>query len=400
MKRSVLLSIKWKFILAGLILSGPLIHAQGVVSGKTSGSGGWFLNPESYLIIGAVLLLLVVILVLAKTTTRLSKVVAKANMKGALQFTLFLLISTASMAQSGAGEAVKENRPPDWVFNPNVYLLGFLFIIMTASIYALYIANMKLIRALTHKVSQVEVQAEQTVAVVERKPSILRRIYLRMVDSVPVTQEKDIMLDHDYDGIKELDNNLPPWWKYGFYVTIIFGFFYLVIYHVSGSGKLQIAEYEEELAVAQHEKEVRLAASKDNVNEENVTILTDVEQVSKGKEIYSKLCVACHLADGGGQVGPNLTDAYWLHGGGIKNIFKTITYGVPNKGMISWQSQLSPKQIQQVSSYILTFNGIKPLVAKEPQGDLWVEENINNGDTLSGSAPDSSSVVSAEILKK
>jgi cytochrome c oxidase cbb3-type subunit 3 len=95
--------------------------------------------------------------------------------------------------------------------------------------------------------------------------------------------------------------------------------------------------------------------------------------LNEGKATFEKLCSACHRADAGGQVGPNLTDEYWIHGGGIHNVFKTITYGVPDKGMLSWKSQLTPKQIQQVASYILSLKGSNPAGGKEPQGDKWVE---------------------------
>jgi cytochrome c oxidase cbb3-type subunit 3 len=202
-----------------------------------------------------------------------------------------------------------------------------------------------------------------------------------MVDSVPVEKEKDVLLDHDYDGIKELDNNLPPWWKYGFYFTIVFAVVYMFYYHVSGAGNLQLAEYQNELDLAAQQKAERMKAQANYVTEDNVVALTAAGDISEGKQVFMKLCAACHRADGGGQVGPNLTDEFWLHGGGIKNVFKTITYGVPNKGMLSWQSQLSPKQIQQISSYILTLKGSNPPAPKEQQGDKWEEPNIAASDS-------------------
>jgi cytochrome c oxidase cbb3-type subunit 3 len=110
------------------------------------------------------------------------------------------------------------------------------------------------------------------------------------------------------------------------------------------------------------------------VNSETVIALTDADAISAGQGIYIQNCVACHGQKGEGSVGPNLTDEYWIHGGGIKNVFKTVQNGVPAKGMISWKSQLSPKQIQQVSSFILTFQGTKPDNGKAPQGDIWKEE--------------------------
>lgn len=133
---------------------------------------------------------------------------------------------------------------------------------------------------------------------------------------------------------------------------------------------------------AEKEKQAYLAQMANKVNEENVTALTDPAEIAEGKNIFLTNCATCHGKEGQGGAGPNLTDDYWLHGGGIKNVFKTIKYGVPQKGMIAWETQLSPKQIQQVASYILTLRGTNPPGAKEPQGELWKEENIStNADT-------------------
>jgi cytochrome c oxidase cbb3-type subunit 3 len=191
--------------------------------------------------------------------------------------------------------------------------------------------------------------------------------------AVPVAREKEIDLGHEYDGIRELDNRLPPWWVGLFYVTLIWGFAYFVYYHVLDKGPLQEEEYAIEMALAEKEKEAYLSKAAEKVNETNVKALLSDADLSKGKQIYSTYCAACHGNAGEGGVGPNLTDKYWLHGGGIKNIFKVIKYGVPAKGMISWQTQLKPSEIQQVASYILTLQGTNPPNAKEPQGQEYIE---------------------------
>ncbi len=310
--------------------------------------------------------------------------------KSIITFFLPVLTSISAFAQTADTAQPKGAPFPQWAMDPSLYLIAALFAILLITIYVLYKVNMTLLHVISPKPAAT---ADEAITKMRKddKPTLLRRIYLKMVDSVPVEQEKDVMLDHDYDGIKELDNNLPPWWKWGFYVTIFFGVVYLLYYHVSGVGKLQEAEYTEEVQIAAQEKAARLLASADNVNEETVVALSDAEGISKGKATFDKLCAACHRPDGGGQVGPNLTDDFWIHGGGIKNVFKTVTYGVPTKGMISWQSQLSPKQIQQVASYILTLKGTNPPGAKEPQGDIWKEENTAKPDsakqdTTSGAA--------------
>jgi cytochrome c oxidase cbb3-type subunit 3 len=158
--------------------------------------------------------------------------------------------------------------------------------------------------------------------------------------AVPLDKEADLLLDHDYDGIKELDNALPPWWKYGFYITIVVAVFYLLKFEVWHTGMNPTEEYNKEMTTAKIETEAYLASAKENVDENSVTEL-DVAGIAAGKAIFAKTCVPCHLAEGQGLVGPNLTDEYWIHGGGIKDIFKTIKYGYPDKGMQSWQSTYS-----------------------------------------------------------
>ncbi|HPQ07979.1 MAG TPA: cbb3-type cytochrome c oxidase N-terminal domain-containing protein [Bacteroidia bacterium] len=219
----------------------------------------------------------------------------------------------------------------------------------------------------------------------EEQKSSLWNIEHLLTKAVPVEKEAAIQFEHEYDGIRELDNVLPPWWVWMFYTTIIFSVVYLIHYHISpikalekigfvGPGVGQEELYKMEMEQAEKEKQAYLAQMANKVNEENVTALTDENEIKQGKEVYMTNCVTCHGKEAQGGAGPNLTDDYWLHGGGIKNIFKTIKYGVPEKGMIAWESQLSPKQIQQVASFILTLRGTNPPGAKEPQGELWKEE--------------------------
>ncbi|MCW8809396.1 MAG: c-type cytochrome [Ignavibacteriaceae bacterium] len=213
----------------------------------------------------------------------------------------------------------------------------------------------------------------KTEVVKEKKVSVLAKIRQALTKSTPIEREQEIMLDHDYDGIKELDSKIPPWFSWLFVLTILFGVYYMLNYHVFATGKLSHEEYEQEMSIAAAEKEA-LIKSGALVNEETVTQLTDAADLQSGKQIFETNCIACHAADGGGIVGPNLADKYWIHGGGIKNVFKTIKYGVPEKGMISWQSQLNAKQIQDVASYVLSLQGTKPANPKPPEGEIWKEE--------------------------
>lgn len=215
---------------------------------------------------------------------------------------------------------------------------------------------------------QGSVVAEESMDTAEDKGSAF---FKSLTDAVPVDQEDEVMLDHEYDGIRELDNNLPPWWVWMFWATIIFSVIYLAWYHVLPYGMSQTEEYHAELERAEAEKAAYLATQEKPVDENTVEMLTDAAALQAGKDIYVANCQACHAPDGGGGVGPNLTDEYWLHGGSINDIFSVIKYGVPQKGMISWESQLRPEEIAQVASYIKKFQGTTPLDPKEPQGEIW-----------------------------
>lgn len=201
----------------------------------------------------------------------------------------------------------------------------------------------------------------------------LKVIYRKLMGTRPISEERDLELDHNYDGIKELDNKLPPWWLYSFYVSIIFAVGYMAYYHILG-GEDQAAEYEQEMLAARLAVEEYKKTAPDLVDAENVELLTEAGDLEKGAAIYQTNCMACHAADGGGGIGPNLTDEHWILGGGIKNVFHTISEGGrAGKGMVAWKSTLKPAEIQQVASYVLSLQGTSPASPKEAEGDLWTE---------------------------
>lgn len=210
-----------------------------------------------------------------------------------------------------------------------------------------------------------------------------KKIYSSLTDSKPVEKEGEILLDHEYDGIKELDNNLPPWWLYGFYLTIIFAVIYMVRFHLF-DGPTQEDEYRQEMAQAAKDIEEYKKTAKDLVDASSVVVLTDAADLSAGKTIFDSSCAVCHRADGGGGIGPNLTDDYWILGGTISDIFTVISEGGrPGKGMIAWKNDLSPLQIAQVSSYITTMYHTNPPDAKEPEGDFYAPDDA--GENLESS---------------
>ncbi len=199
---------------------------------------------------------------------------------------------------------------------------------------------------------------------------------------VPKEKEQDIDLGHDYDGIRELDNSLPPWWLWLFYICIFWSAVYMWYYHVSDRGVDQATEYINEIASAEDAKALYLASQANAIDENSVTLLTEADAIAEGKDIYVANCLVCHGANGEGGVGPNFADNYWKHGGSINDVFSVIKYGVPEKGMISWKSQLRPAAMQKVASYILTFQGTNPENQKAPEGELYEpKDEPTNGET-------------------
>ena len=195
-----------------------------------------------------------------------------------------------------------------------------------------------------------------------------------LTKSKSIEEEKGIELDHDYDGIKELDNVLPPWWVFLFYGTIVFGVVYLAKFHLFG-GDSQVVEFEKEMAQAKIDIEEYKKNAPDLLTVDNVVLLTEASDVAAGKVIFDQNCVACHAADGGGGIGPNRTDNYWSLGGDIKDIFTVISEGGRDgKGMVPWKSQIKPSDIQKVASYIKSLVGTTPANPKEAEGDLYEEE--------------------------
>jgi len=219
--------------------------------------------------------------------------------------------------------------------------------------------------------------------VIKKKPAF--SWWNRLNRFKPVEHEADIDLGHDYDGIRELDNRLPPWWLYGFYLSIIIAGIYLWRFHVSHSGPSSQQEYETSVARAEQKTKEYLKLKGESVDENTVILLTAAEDVAEGKKIFATACASCHKANGAGEVGPNLTDDYWMHGGDIKSVFKTIRYGI--NAMPQWQNSYSNKQIAQVSSFIKTLQGTNPENPKPPQGELFKDEGSSPvADSLSASA--------------
>lgn len=216
-----------------------------------------------------------------------------------------------------------------------------------------------------------QIVAEMQPAKKVKKPKA--EVWNKLLSLRPLSEEKELIIAHDYDGIQELDNPIPAWFMYLFYITIFFAVGYLLNYHVFHTGQLQYAEYKTEMAQADADKKIFLSKAANRVDENTVKLVNDPAVLNSGEAIFKQSCVPCHGDHAQGVVGPNLTDDYWLHGGKINDLFKTIKYGVQAKGMPTWEKQLSPKQISDVANYVKSLHGTNPAGAKEPQGEKLVD---------------------------
>ena len=271
---------------------------------------------------------------------------------------LFLVLASGANAQS------EDNTAFLLTFAVGLVAVVAILVIIVA------VYTLQVLKTVVHK--QQEQTAKETGEPVKRELSLWEK-FLKVVNRrVDIEEEESIVLEHNYDGIRELDNHLPPWWTYLFYATIVFAIVYVFAYHITDTLPLQEEEYQIEMAEAAAATEARMAANAEagGFDESTLAYSDDPAILASGETIFARQCAACHKADGGGSIGPNLTDKYWIHGATIQEIYTTIKVGVPDKGMISWESSLSPEQMRDVSSYIISLVGTNPPDAKAAQGEL------------------------------
>ncbi|UPT71136.1 MAG: c-type cytochrome [Flavobacterium sp. JAD_PAG50586_2] len=254
-----------------------------------------------------------------------------------------------------------------------VFLAVFLFLLIAIEIVKSAVDNVTYHMLTEEQKKQLEEVTSIDISITDKQ--WYKNLMKALTKSEPVENES-LFLDHNYDGIRELDNKLPPWWLYLFYGCILFGAVYLVRFEIMG-GDDQEAELRKEVAQAKIDIAKYMLTAPDMMDESKVTKLADAASLAKGKTIFAANCAACHRADGGGQIGPNLTDEHWIFGGSIKNLFHTITNGGRDgKGMVAWKASLKPTEIQEVASYILSLQGTNPKDAKAPDGEVWVDPEI------------------------
>lgn len=256
-----------------------------------------------------------------------------------------------------------------------VFLFVFLFLLIAIEIVKAAIDNVTYQMMTDEQKKQLEEVTSVDISITNQQ--WYKNLIKKLTRSQPVENNELVMLDHNYDGIRELDNKLPPWWLYLFYGCILFGAVYLVRFEIMG-GDDQEAELRKEVAQAKADIAKYMLTAPDRMDESKVVKLTDAASLAKGKAIFTANCAACHRADGGGQIGPNLTDEHWIFGGSIKNLFHTITNGGRDgKGMVAWKGTLKPTEIQLVSSYVLSLKGSNPKDPKAPDGDVWVDPELS-----------------------
>ena len=277
---------------------------------------------------------------------------------------MFLLVGGSMMAQT-AEESVPSNDSIVWFMLIAMIIIAVACLVLTATIWVLLLKKKETVPV---------TEAEEADVIAEKKESAFSwsSIMKKLTDAVPVEREADIDMGHDYDGIRELDNNLPPWWKIGFYISIAYAVIYMFYFHFSGNDWSSKKEYEIAMAEAEEQKAAYLKTVANLVDESNVSLVAEADRLANGAEIFLSKCAICHGQQGEGGIGPNLTDEYWLHGGDVKDVFKTIKYGVVEKGMIPWQAEIKPKDMQDLSSFILSMQGTNPPNPKAPEGEKYV----------------------------
>lgn len=359
----------------------PLLAALGSVAQEATPKAGSQVNMLWWLILGVMVILLFAVGILGNVLVNVARITVEKSKAKGVAVIAFLLFSTVAFAQDAAATTTTAAPAPAQSNSGETWNMIMAIAVITALLAAVIILALR-IRRMLGELSSLEVKQQAG-------PSLLDSFNA----SVSLDKEKDILLDHDYDGIKELDNNLPPWWVYSFYISIIWAIGYLFYYHLGGGGPSSQAEYLAEVKEGQAEIDAYISSHPKKVDENTVT-MADAAGIADGKATFATNCAVCHGNAGEGNVGPNLTDDYWIHGGTLSDVFKSVKYGWPAKGMKSWQADLTPEQIRNIVSYIKSLRGTNPANAKAPQGDLFSEAGtVASDSTATTTAADSSATV-------
>lgn len=340
-----------------------------------------------WLLVTTVLLLIAILVISGSTKTFIrsdyfKKRMIELNQNGnktmllAVLFTAgFSLISTNSFGLTFNGPGVAEEGQT-WLLVEDIdlYMLVIVNLILLGVVFYL--------KGLFNQMLTM-IQSPKELEAAKAAPPVTAKINKVLTGAVAIEDEHTILMNHEYDGIQELDNNLPTWWVWGFYATIIFAIVYVFNYHILGTSDLQLEEYNKEMVSEQKKVDAYLSKMAMNVDETNAVLLTEEKDLSAGQAIFEANCIACHLKDGSGQIGPNLTDKNWIYGFDVKDVFSSVKLGRP-KGMPEHASKLNPIQIQQVSSFVLSM--------PEKKGTLPAQGEIIEGGSKDATAKDSTVV--------
>jgi cytochrome c oxidase cbb3-type subunit III len=292
-----------------------------------------------------------------------------------LKNVLGLVTEAAATPASFQDDPFNDPLLPLYVVTSFVFLV--IVLVLLVSLYVIKVLNMFIAEAEKERALKLGIAYMP-------KPSWWDKLTQNLNRSVPVEQENEIELEHSYDGIKELDNHLPPWWKWLFYGTIGWAGIYIIVYHFVGNLPLQLQEYQDEVAVAEEQARVLKASRpQEAIDVSTLAFTGDQAIIEKGKSVFmGNNCGSCHRNDGGGNtIGPNLTDQYWLHGGDVKEIFTTVKDGVVEKGMPAWGKALSPQDVRDVTFFIMSLQGSNPANGKAPQGKLIKTASVKSDST-------------------
>jgi cytochrome c oxidase cbb3-type subunit III len=296
------------------------------------------------------------------------------DLQKAIPITLALSLgSLCTFAQEPAARSFWDDPLKDPMFP--IYMVTTMVFVVILLVMAVAITMIRVLNLFIREVARERATRLGMAYVPE--PNAWDKFWQRMNRSVPLQQEADIDMGHSYDGIRELDNHLPPWWKWLFYATIVWALVYVVVFHFSDTLPLSGEEYQQELAAAEAQAQ-RLKASQPQatIDEATLQFTSDAAIIDAGKNLFSAFnCGSCHRTDGGGNaIGPNLTDVYWLHGGDVKQVYASIKDGYVDKGMPAWGKSMSPKEVRDVAFFVMSLQGTNPANAKAPQGELFTPE--------------------------
>lgn len=359
-------------LILGCMFLLPAVGAMGQQAAAAAPAANETDNTLRYTLIGVALSLLVVIVILANSLKTASEIYAeKKNIikkNSGLKSTILMMIFTLGLVSSGFAQeaAPVATSVTSNGFDTEIYVfisfIFFEFVIILVLIQML----LRLLELEKHKTA-----VSSASATAESKSG--KSLFVALNETVPIEEEDSLDLMHNYDGIRELDNKVPAWWLAAFYGSIIFGFIYMYRMYVAETLPKQDQELMAENEAAEVLKIAYLKKNAVDVDENTVKMLSGAD-LGEGAALFTANCSACHGDKGqGNSVGPNLTDAYWIHKGGLKNIFYSIKYGWAEKGMKSWKDDFNGLQIAQLASYVHSLQGTNPPAAKEPQGQLYNE---------------------------